>query len=166
MLIIGAGPIGLTVLEFARLAGARVSVFELNEARRDFVRRTYEGVAVLNEAPPEQSAQVVFDATGHPGSMAGALRYARFTGRVVYVGITKEPVLLDDPLFHRRELTLLASRNAVADDFLRILDLIEAGRINTQAWISHRAPFDDLPAAMAEWVQPATGVVKAVVNLS
>ena len=166
VLIIGAGPIGLTVLEFARLAGARVSVFELNEARRDFVRRTYEGVAVLNEAPPEQSAQVVFDATGHPGSMAGALRYARFTGRVVYVGITKEPVLLDDPLFHRRELTLLASRNAVADDFLRILDLIEAGRINTQAWISHRAPFDDLPAAMAEWVQPATGVVKAVVNLS
>ena len=166
VLIIGAGPIGLTVLEFARLAGARVSVFELNEARRDFVRRTYEGVAVLNEAPPEQSAQVVFDATGHPGSMAGALRYARFTGRVVYVGITKEPVLLDDPLFHRRELTLLASRNAVADDFLRILDLIEAGRINTQAWISHRAPFDDLPAAMAEWVQPATGVVKAVVILS
>ncbi len=166
VLIVGAGPIGLTVLEFARLAGARVSVLELSEARRDFVRRTYAGVTVLTEAPPERSAQIVFDATGHPGSMAGAFRYAQFTGRVVFVGITKEPVLLDDPLFHRRELTLLASRNAVAGDFHRILELIEAGRINTQAWISHRASFGELPAAMAGWVQPSTGVVKAVVNLA
>ncbi len=166
VLIIGAGPIGLTVLEFARLAGAKVSVYELSEARRDFVRRTYEGVTVLEAAPPEACAQVVFDATGHPGSMGGAFRHARFTGKVVYVGITKEPVVLDDPLFHRRELTLLASRNAVAGDFHRILALIEAGKINTHAWISHRAPFDELPAAMAGWVQPGSDVVKAVTSLS
>lgn len=166
VLIVGAGPIGLTVLEFARLAGAEVSVWELGEARRAFVERNYPGVNVLSEPPPEQCAQVVFDATGHPGSMAESIRHAKFTGRVVYVGITKEPVLLDDPLFHRRELTLFASRNAVAGDFHRILDLIEAGQINTQAWISHRAPFDELPSVMAEWVLPGSGVVKAVVNVT
>ncbi|MDB6140430.1 MAG: yjjN [Verrucomicrobiaceae bacterium] len=164
VLVIGAGPIGLTVLEFARLAGAEVSVWELGMARRAFVKRTYPGVTVLREPPQEECAQVVFDATGHAGSMGGAVRHARFTGRVAYVGITKEPVLLDDPLFHRRELTLLASRNAVAGDFHRILELIEAGRINTDAWISHRASFDQLPSAMAEWVEPGAGVVKAVVN--
>ena len=166
VLIIGAGPIGLTVLEFARLAGAQVSVWELGEARRAFVERTYPGVTVLRQPPAEQCAQVVFDATGHPGSMAAAILHAKFTGRVVYVGITKEPVMLDDPLFHRRELTLLASRNAVAGDFHRILELIEAGKINTQAWISHRAPFDELPSALADWVKPGSGVVKAVVNLA
>ncbi len=165
VLIVGAGPIGLTVLEFARLAGAQVSMWELGEARRAFVEQTYPGVTVLREPPAEQCAQIVFDATGHPGSMSEALRSAKFTGRVVYVGITKEPVPLDDPLFHRRELTLLASRNAVASDFHRILDLIEAGKINTDAWISHRAPFDDLPTAMAGWVKPGSGVVKAVVGV-
>lgn len=71
---------------------------------------------------------------------------------------------LDDPLFHRRELTLLASRNAVASDFTRILELIEQGKINTSAWISHRCTFDELPTAMPEWIKPATGVVKAVVQ--
>ncbi len=165
VLIIGAGPIGLTVLEFARIAEAQVSILELNATRRAFVQRQYPDVCVLAEAPAEASAQLVFDATGNATSMANALRFARFTGKVVFVGITKEPVPLDDPLFHRRELTLLASRNAVASDFHRIFDLIKQGRIDTDAWISHRASFDDLPTAMADWVQPGSGVVKAVVSL-
>ena len=165
VLIIGAGPIGLTVLEFARIAGAQVSILELNETRRAFVQRTWPDVQVLSIPPAEASAQIVFDATGHAGCMGAAFCYARFTGTVVYVGITKEPVLLDDPLFHRRELTLLASRNAVASDFTRILSLIEQGQIHTEAWISHRAAFDELPSAMAEWVKPTSGVVKAVVQV-
>ncbi len=164
VLIIGAGPIGLTVLEFARLAGAQVSILELNEARRAFVQRTWPDVQVLAKPPEEARAQCVFDATGHPGSMANSFRYASFTGRVVYVGITKEPVLLDDPLFNRRELTLLASRNAVASDFTRILELIESGKIHTDAWISHRASFEQLPQSMADWLKPGAGVVKAVVR--
>ena len=165
VLIIGAGPIGLTVLEFARIAGAVVSIVELNPARREFVRSHYAGVMVLAEMPREASAQIVFDATGNAGSMATAFKYVAFTGKVVFVGITKEPVLLDDPLFHRRELTLLASRNAVARDFGLILDLIEKGRIDTDAWISHRAEFDALPDAMAEWIKPGSAVVKAVVRV-
>ncbi len=166
VLIIGAGPIGLTVLEFARIAGAKVSIFDFNETRRGFVARTWPDVTVLSTAPAEASAHIVFDATGHAGSMSQAFRYARFTGKVVFVGITKDPVPLDDPLFHRRELTLLASRNAVASDFARILELIESGQLSTQPWISHRAAFADLPEAMARWVKPETGVVKAVVSLA
>jgi 2-desacetyl-2-hydroxyethyl bacteriochlorophyllide A dehydrogenase len=164
VLIIGAGPIGLTVLEFARLTDSAITVLELNETRRAFVRQHYAGVRVVESLPDEPCAQVVFDATGHPGSMARALRLARFTGRIIYVGITKEPVPLDDPLFHRRELTLLASRNAVAQDFPRILGLIEGGQIDTRPWITHRCALGDLPSRMPEWVKPGSGVVKAVVG--
>lgn len=166
VLILGSGPIGLTVLEFARIAGARVSIFDLNETRREFVRRTWPDVIVLSEPPHEASAQIVFDATGYAGSMSASLRFAKFTGTIVFVGITKDPVPVDDPLFHRRELTLRASRNAIASDFTRILDLIATGRINTHAWISHRARFDELPEAMAAWVQPGSTVVKAVVQMT
>lgn len=163
VLIIGAGPIGLTVLEFARLTGASITVLELSETRRAFVQQHYSGVRVVESLPDEPCAQIVFDATGHPGSMARALRFTRFTGRILYVGITKEPVPLDDPLFHRRELTLLASRNAVASDFPRILGLIQSGQIDTRPWITHRCGFDELPVRMDEWIKPASAVVKAVV---
>jgi len=165
VLIIGAGPIGLTVLEFARAAGASITVLELNAARREFVEKHYAGVKVVEALADEAAFQIVFDATGHAGSMAGTLRYARFTGRIVYVGITKEPVILDDPLFHRRELTLLASRNAVAADFPRILGMIQSGQIDTRPWISHRCEFGELPGQMEEWLKPEARVIKAVVEL-
>jgi alcohol dehydrogenase len=165
VLIIGAGPIGLTVLEFARLTGAAITVLELNETRCAFVRENYPGVTVVESLPDEPCAQVVFDATGHPVSMASALKLARFTGRIIYVGITKEPVLLDDPLFHRQELTLLASRNAVGSDFPRILSLIASGQIDTRTWITHRCTLDELPAYMPVWVMPGSGLVKGVVSI-
>lgn len=165
VLIIGAGPIGLSVLEFARLAAKRVAVLELNENRREFVRRHHPDVIIVSHHPPECFAQVIFDATGNPASMAATLRHAKFTGRIVFVGITKEPVNIDDPLFHRRELTLLASRNAVAADFPRIIGLIETGRIDTRPWITHRAGFAEVPAAFPAWVHPSSGVIKAMVAM-
>ena len=165
VLIIGAGPIGLSVLEFARLATRRVAVLETNEDRRDFVKAHYPGVIVLQHIPPECFAQVVFDATGHAGSMSQTLNHAKFTGRIVFVGITKEPFALDDPLLHRRELTLLASRNALSADFPRIIGLIESGQIDTRPWISHRTDFNHLPESFPEWVRPGSGVIKAVVSV-
>ena len=163
VLIIGAGPIGLTVLEFARATEAAITVLELNAARREFVEKHYSGVKVVEALADEGAFQIVFDATGHAGSMAGTLRYARFTGRIVYVGITKEPVMIDDPLFHRRELTLFASRNAVTADFPRILGMIQSGQIDTRPWISHRCEFAELPGAMEGWLKPEARVIKAVV---
>lgn len=162
VLIVGAGPIGLTVLEFARLVTSQITVLELNPKRRHFVETHYPGTKVVDQLPAGAQAQVVFDATGNAQCMAQAFQYARFTGRIVFVGITKEPVPLDDPLFHRRELTLIASRNAQSSDFPRILDLIATGRIDTNPWISHRADFSQLPSAMADWIEPDSGVIKAV----
>jgi alcohol dehydrogenase len=166
VLIIGAGPIGLTVLEFARAANATITLLELNAARREFVEQNYPGAKVVASLPDAPAFQVVFDATGNPGSMAATLRYARFTGRIVYVGITKEPIVLDDPLFHRRELTLLASRNALSSDFPHILAMIQSGHIDTRPWISHRCEFSELPAQMEAWLLPEARVIKAVVSLA
>ena len=165
VLIIGAGPIGLTVLEFARAEQAAITILELNPVRRAFVEQNYPGVIVVAAVPEGATFQIVFDATGHAGSMAGTLKHARFTGRIVYVGITKEPVLIDDPLFHRRELTLFASRNAVASDFPRILGMIQSGQIDTRPWISHRCGFKELPEQMEGWLLPESRVIKAVVSL-
>src|SRR5690606_11480220 len=97
----------------------------------------------LKEATGGRLADLVIDATGNSHSMSHCLNYAAFAGRVVYVGITKQEVVFPHaPVMHRRELTLLASRNALPGDFRRIIGLIEERNIDTRPWITHRTEFD------------------------
>jgi 2-desacetyl-2-hydroxyethyl bacteriochlorophyllide A dehydrogenase len=178
VLVIGAGPIGLSVIEFARLSGAKTIVMDMVESRLRFVRdklhvadtilTTGDGEELkrLTELTNGQLADVVIDATGANKSMAHALNYCAFAGRLVYVGITQQEVsFLHAPVMHRRELTILASRNALAGDFTRILRLIEDGQIDTDPWITHRTDFDGLIAAFPSFVKPETGVIKAMVKV-
>ena len=175
-LIIGAGPIGLAVLEFVKLKGVEPIVVDRDEGRLRFCRNVM-GVtstilaspqlgADLREATGGNLADVVIDATGSSASMASAFGYvAQGGGRLVYVGITTDEVIFRHPAFHRPEGTLLCSRNALPGDFTRIIGLIESGAIDTHPWITHRTPFDDLPANFASYTLPETGVIKAVVSL-
>jgi len=176
VLVLGAGPIGLSVIEFAKLSGARVVVVDLNEQRLAFVRERLgvpdtivaggEAVAQLGRLTGGQLADVVIDATGHHESMSRCFEFAAFAGRVVYVGITvKDLVFPHAPILHRRELTLLASRNALAADFPRIIGLIEAGRIDTRPWLTHRAALRDVPQVFPSWLRPEAGVIKAVISV-
>jgi 2-desacetyl-2-hydroxyethyl bacteriochlorophyllide A dehydrogenase len=179
VLIIGAGPIGLAATEFVKLTGARTILLDLLEPRLEFVRKRI-GVAdtitakgdgseleKLKELTDGTLAQVVIDATGNNKSMSNALNYVSFTGRLVYVGITQQEVTFAHaPVMHRRELTLLASRNALPADFTRIIKLIEDGRIDTRPWITHHATFDDVIQTFPTWLKPETGVIKAVVSVT
>jgi threonine dehydrogenase-like Zn-dependent dehydrogenase len=153
-------------------------VLDLNEQRLAFCREkmgvTHTILATGDGAELEQLkamtdgvlAQVVIDATGSNQSMGHALHYCGFTGRLVYVGITPAEVTFPHaPVMHRRELTLLASRNALPPDFTRIIELIEAGRIDTRPWITHHASFGDVVEKFAEFTRPETGVIKAIVRV-
>jgi alcohol dehydrogenase len=109
---------------------------------------------------------VVHGGIGSFGKPARALEFAAFAGRVVFVGITQKNLEFPHaPVMHRRELTLLASRNALSADFPRIIQLIDTGRINTRPWITHHAPFAEIPAIFPTWLKPETGVIKAVVTV-
>jgi 2-desacetyl-2-hydroxyethyl bacteriochlorophyllide A dehydrogenase len=178
VLIIGAGPIGLSVIEFVKVAGATCIVLDLNEARLDFCRRRMgvmhtivaggdgSEVTAIAALTNNQLADVVFDATGSHQSMSRALDYCAFGGRLVYVGITQQELVFPHaPAMHRRELTLLASRNALSRDFARIIRLIEDGVIDTGPWVTHRASFDEMIARFPDWLNPASGVIKAMVSL-
>ncbi len=172
-LVIGAGPIGLAVMEFVRAVGAKLHVIESHDRRREFVRQHHRLETVHERLTPEmlpavnqgRLADVVFDATGNSASMARAFEYAAFGGRVVYVGITTEPVPLNDALFHRRELTLLATRNALPADFPFIIDLIRRGVINTAPWITHRMSFAEVPQVFPKLLETSSGVVKAMIEM-
>jgi 2-desacetyl-2-hydroxyethyl bacteriochlorophyllide A dehydrogenase len=176
-LLIGAGPIGLATLEFIRLTGARTIVLDMNAARLEFCRRTYQvehtvhvrgdgsELAEVEEITGGNFGSAVFDATGSPQSMARSFNLVGHTGRLVFVGIVNSDVSFFDPLLHRREMTVYASRNALPGDFTRIIGLIEEGTIDTQPWITHRTPFARLIDEFPSFTRPETGVVKAMVEL-
>ena len=108
---------------------------------------------------------IVFDATGHPASMNGAFEFVAPGGRLIFVGLHPREVTFSDPDFHRKELTLLATRNALPRDFTNIIGWIENGEIDTAPWITHRAPLAEVPALFESWTRPATGVLKAVIEI-
>jgi alcohol dehydrogenase len=178
VVVVGAGPIGLSAIEFAKLSGARTIVLDMNEKRLDFVRRAMkipdtilvkgdgEELKQLADLTEGKLGQVVVDATGSNKSMGNALGYVGFAGRLVFVGITTQEISIAHPLMHRREMTLLASRNALSADFTRIIQLIEEGRLDTRPWVTHHAGFDDLIGEFPRWLKPETGVIKAMVALS
>jgi alcohol dehydrogenase len=112
-------------------------------------------------------ADAVIDATGSVRSMSTCFNYAAFTGRVIYVGITTETLSFPHaPVFHRRELTLLASRNALPADFGKIINLIADGEIDTDIWITDRLTFDDVPTEFAAFTDPSRGTVKAIIEIA
>lgn len=177
VLVIGAGPIGLATIEFVKLSGARTLVLDLNAQRLEFCRSRmgieHTILSSGNGSELEQLKQlthgvlptVVIDATGSNKSMSNALNYVAHTGKLVFVGITTAEISFGHPLMHRREMTLLASRNALPDDFRRIIRLIEENKINTQPWITHRANFNTLLDLFPSYTRPETGVIKAMLHV-
>jgi len=175
-LVIGAGPIGLAVMQFAAERGARVIALDVNAARLEFCRR-HLGVPHAIDGAKDAALDTlrrltlgdlptsVFDATGSPGSMMEAFNFPAPGGQIVFVGLFQGDVTFNDPNFHRRELTLMGSRNAQSADFARIIGLIEAGRIDTTPWITHRAPLAGAASRFPEWARPETGVIKAMVEV-
>jgi 2-desacetyl-2-hydroxyethyl bacteriochlorophyllide A dehydrogenase len=174
VLVIGAGPIGLSVMPFLRAAGAEVMVADVSESRLEFCRRQMSVSHVidgrgdlgaqLRELLNGELPTLVIDATGNPPSMARCFDLAAHGGRIVFVGLFQGDVTFNDPNFHRRELTLMSTRNALPGDFTRIIGLIENGEIDTTPWITHRAAAGAFVDALPGWLAPDAQVIKAMIE--
>ncbi len=173
-LVIGAGPIGLATAQFAKVAGAEVMVMEVNQQRLDFCADVL-GISKLIDArqdPIEQITKLlggelptlVFDCTGNAKSMGAAFDYVAHGGSLVLVGHIKGDLTFSDPHFHSHEMTLIASRNATPADFKWVIDSLRAGDINLAPWITHQATPESIVSDFPAWLDPATGVIKAMLT--
>lgn len=159
-LVVGAGPIGLAVTQFAIARGASVRVLELSEPRRAFVAKL--GVETL-ATPPGEPCGVVFDATGNNKAMEAAFEYVAPAGRLIFVGLVLGRISFEDPLFHRREMTVLSSRNSCFA-FPQIIQMIENGQIDTSPWITDRLALGDVPKDFAA-LRQRPNLVKAIIEV-
>ena len=172
VLVIGAGPIGLSIIEFARLKGASIFVMDRDENRLAFCTQNYGVTSILKTAEildlqdvmPDKPT-LIFDATGNEHLMNDTITMVSNGGKIVFVGLHLSNVVFKDTDFHRREITLLSSRNALPSDFEFIIKNMELGVIDTSKWITHRANFDDMVEQFEMWLKPESGVIKAVVQL-
>lgn len=174
-LVIGAGPIGLGTTQFAALDGARVIAMDVADSR---LERAHEqpGIEFVVDGRGDVPAQLqaitgaddlptlVFDATGNPASMKNSFNLIAQGGRLVFVSLVQGEISFNDPEFHRRETTLLSSRNATAQDFDRVLAALADKSIHADSWITHHAGPEEMLGRFASWTKPETGVVKAMLD--
>ena len=176
VLVIGAGPIGLGTIEFAKIAGAKVIVLDVNDNRLAFCKEKLGITHVIN--PNSDNVKellkaftngdmptVVIDATGNISAINSAFEYLAHGGRYVLIGLQKDNILISHPEFHKREATLMSSRNATRQDFCHVIDAIKASKVNPTTYITHRAAFDEVKDQFASWLKPENGVIKAMISI-
>lgn len=173
--VVGAGPIGLGVMLFAKESGATVIAVDVNSNRLDFCKEwisvDYTVDAKLNPIKQIEAitgsnmTDIVIDATGNKGSMEQSLEYISFGGKVVYVGLVKDTIQFHNPDFHKRETTLMGSRNATMEDFQMVYNLLRKRKFDMQKFITHRSLFENMIKNFPDWINPNTTIIKAMVEV-
>jgi 2-desacetyl-2-hydroxyethyl bacteriochlorophyllide A dehydrogenase len=174
VLVIGAGPIGLATMAFAGIAGGRVIAVDLNETRLKFCSQNLGVAHVLNAGDPAlldkvaaitggDMPSVVIDATGNQKAINNAFRFMAHGARYVLIGLQKGEISVSHPEFHKREGTLMSSRNATRPDFEYVIDCIKKGLIDPNVFITHRLGFTEVKEAFPVLFQTGE-VIKAVVS--
>ena len=175
VLVVGAGPIGLGTMEFARIAGAKVIAMDLIEQRLEFCRdkikvdytvnaRSSDVIDQLKDITNGDMPTVVIDATGNRQAINNGFQYMSHGARYVLIGLQKETITFSHPEFHKREGTLMSSRNALRTDFEHVIHSLQTGLVDPLTYITHRIQFDQVKDSFASWLKPEAGVIKAMVS--
>jgi len=176
VLVVGAGPIGMGIMEFARVAGANVIAMDMNNDRLGFCKQqlniahtinpSNEGVMQkLKDITNNDMPTVVIDATGNLKAINNGISYLAHGGRYVLVGLQKEDFHFSHPEFHKRESTLMSSRNATRKDFEHVIQSMVKGLIQPGNYITHRIAFNDITSDRFDyWLNPQHKVIKAMVS--
>ena len=174
ILVVGAGPIGLGVALFARLAGASVAIYDLDLERAE-AATSIVGVDILPQNPDLGQAvaartngsgfDVVFDATGNQHAMQRGFDLVAHGGRYVLVGVIRETITFADPDFHRKEMTLLGSRNATDQDFRQVMTALRRRAVSAERLITHRTSLAGAVEDIPHWASEKRGLIKAMIDI-
>ena len=174
-LVVGAGPIGLGAAIFAKIAGASVTLVDRDPERLQLassatgilntITADKDGAAKIMQASDENGFNAVFDATGNRASMENSFAYVAHGGTYVLVGLIKDDISFADAEFHKREMTLMASRNATSVDFDDVIAAIKTKKIAIAKLLTHRTSLADIGRDLPHWATNKKGLIKALVEI-
>ncbi len=163
-LVMGAGPIGLCVIQQLKLGGARlVCATELVETRAkaakafgaDLVLAPEDDVlGKLEELTDGVGVDYVFECVGVPSTTQEAFNLVRRAGKVVLVGVCMDLATVHPVLWSIKELSMQTTMGFVKDDMLVSLAQIGRGALKTDGLVTETIPLDALPDAFERLLSP------------
>lgn len=174
VLVVGTGPIGMAAAIFASLRGAKVTVLDTREDRLAFCSQHLNIQAAVQIGEGDKQAladltegdffDVVFDATGNARAMERGFEFIAHGGTYVMISVVRDSITFSDPEFHKREATLMGSRNATKEDFHYVEECLRNGLIPDAALNTHRLTLKDVAESFTTLLDPKQGVVKAIIE--
>ncbi len=165
VLIIGAGPVGLAVMLWARFLGARhVIVSERAESRRATAAR-FGATDAVDPAQPltpqvekiaGKGPDIIFECVGAPGLINAVMMEAPRGAKIVVAGVCQAMDQFMPVLGIVKELTLQFVLGYRPEDFDYAIDMIAKDRIEAAHMISDRITLDALPDAFEALRKPTT----------
>jgi 2-desacetyl-2-hydroxyethyl bacteriochlorophyllide A dehydrogenase len=174
-LVIGVGPIGLGAAIFASIAGGIVWMMDHDPDRliagAGLMRGA--GAIIADEHAPDavfaatggNGFDIVIDATGNRLSMENGFRYVAHGGTYLLLGVVRDDIAFSDAEFHKREMTLKASRNAVKSDFDAVRAAIALGKVPVSDLITHRTTLGGAVTDLPRWASDKRGLIKALITV-
>ncbi|WP_434604591.1 zinc-binding alcohol dehydrogenase family protein [Pseudomonas sp. Z4-7] len=173
-LVVGTGPIGMAAAIFASLRGAKVTVLDTRQDRLAFCKEHLDIHAAVHIGEGDKQAlaeltgddffDVVFDATGNARAMERGFEFIAHGGTYVMISVVRDSITFSDPEFHKREATLMGSRNATREDFQYVEQCLREGLIPDAALNTHRLLLSDVARSFSTLLDPNQGVVKAIIE--
>lgn len=157
VLIFGAGPTGLAVLENAKHLGAKVIILDMNENRLDYAK-TYGADYTLNPTKVDVKeeveritegmlANVVVDAVGSTKILSDAVYLTSVAGRIVSMGFLKEDAAISMLEITKKEISLVGSRLQTYQ-FAKCVDYFANNKVNLTGLITNTFSYEDIKEAI------------------
>lgn len=164
--IVGAGPIGLGAAIFAAIEGAEITLRDTSEARLDLAKSALPQARceLVGETAPG-AFDTVFDATGNIKAMNAGLGLVAHGGSYVLLSVVKGDLSFPDPEFHKRETTLIGSRNALEEDFRHVMTCMADGRVPVEALATHSTTLAKAAEDLPVWAADRRTVIKALIHV-
>ena len=174
--IFGCGGVGLGAISACYFAGARTIAIDVDDQKLEIARKAGAAHTINSRKDSLHQAlldctdglgpDVVIEAIGVPETFRAAVEEVAFTGRVVYIGYAKELVSYETRLFVQKELDILGSRNALPEDFLRVITMLEEGLFPVEDVVTAIVPLEEAPRILQQWSDNPGRFTKIMVELS
>ena len=174
VMVIGCGMIGLGAIVSAAIIGSKVIAIDVYDKKLDLAKQLGACYTIntqkenlhekLREITGNRGADVIIEAVGCPETYLASISEIAFTGRIVFVGYTKEKVPFDTQYFVKKEVDMFGSRNALPSDFRSVMEYMKKGIYPVDKLVTAIFPPEEAQTALEQWAENTNLVFRMLIR--